>query len=309
MKVLCTGAAGFIGSHIVDACIADGHEVVVIDDLSTGRRENVNSKAKLYILDIRDAQTAEVIREWRPDVLNHHAAQASVVKSAENPAEVVDMNTTATVRLMKAFAEAGGRRFVFASTGGAIYGDSDILPTTEDSPIRPESVYGATKAAAELCLSSMARHNGVELVCLRYGNVYGPRQRPGRGAGVVSIFADSILNGKPVTVYGNGHATRDFVYVQDVVRANMAALRSAEGVYNIGSGVQTPVSEVFNLVAGYCMGVCRKSGVVRHESLRSGEVKRVCLDITKAREQLGWEPQVDFRDGVKEVVEWVRTLG
>ena len=306
-RILISGGAGFVASHIVDACIAEGYKVAVIDDLSTGLIENVNPAAEFLKADIGSNEASQFLLRWQPDILNHHAALASVVGSGERVVETLSVNIGGSWELLKAFVMCGGRRrAVFASTGGAIYGDADTLPTPEHHHLNPLSVYGWSKVAAESYFVAMRN-----AVILRYGNVYGPRQRPGGESGVVSIFADGILNGKLVTIYSGRHITRDFVHVRDVVRANMTAMFSEQAcgdyseVYNIGSGMQTPVSDVFTLVAGYC----GMSGAAKHEPLRKGEVRQVCLDISKAAEWLDWEPQVDFRDGVKEVVEWVRTLG
>ncbi|NOZ28198.1 MAG: SDR family oxidoreductase [Chloroflexi bacterium] len=302
-KILVTGGAGFIGSHVVDAFLDAGHEVAVIDNLVTGKRENVNPKAKFYEVDIRDQEAVEeVFAAERPDAVCHQAALANVRESLEKPIEYGEVNILGSLALLEAARRHECRRFIYASTGGACYGEPEFLPVTEDHPINPLDPYGASKHVVEHYLY-LYRHNyGLSYVVLRYPNVYGPRQDPLGEAGVVAIFTGLMLQGKQPTINGTGEQQRDFVYVGDIARANVIALEQGEGIYNIGSGVPTDVNTIFaelKEIIGY-------PGEARYGPPKLGEVFRIYLDASKAREELGWEPTVPLREGLTRTVEFFR---
>jgi UDP-glucose 4-epimerase len=303
MKVLVTGGAGFIGSHLVDACISAGYEVAVVDDLSTGRRENVHPAAKFYQVDITGDLLAEVFAEVRPEIVIHHAAQASVTRSVQDPQYDVMVNVLGTIGILEQCVRWKVRKVVFASTGGAIYGEPTSLPVTEDHPLAPISPYGITKYVGELYLTFYQRAYGLPYVSLRYANVYGPRQDPTGEAGVVAIFIDAMLRGRAPTIFGDGTQTRDFVYVGDVVRANLLAMRSdVVGVLNIGTGIETPVNLLYEKLA-------QLTGFPDppvYADPRPGDVYRIALDATRARILLGWGPEVTLEEGLRRTVQAFR---
>jgi UDP-glucose 4-epimerase len=288
MRALVTGGAGFIGSHVVDALLARGDAVSVVDDLSSGRRENVPDGVPLHVADI--AEIAEVMQGERPEVVFHLAAQVDVRKSVADPAHDARVNVAATASVLEAARAAGARRVLLASTGGALYGESAPLPTPEDAPLEPFSPYGASKAAAETYLALYTRLHGLSTMALRFGNVYGPRQDPHGEAGVIAIFAGAAAEGRSVTIYGDGSQTRDYVYVGDVVSGFLAAAGAdATGPVNIGTGVETAVLELAEAV-----------GVEpRFAPARKGEVARSCLDVSRAAEVLGWRAEVPLSEGLE----------
>ncbi len=302
-KILVTGGAGFIGSHVVDAFINAGHEVVVIDNLATGKRENVNPQAKFYQVDIRHREAVEeVFAVERPEVISHQAALANVRHSMEQPVTYAEVNILGSLILLEMARQYGCRRFIYASTGGAVYGEPEFLPVTEDHPINPLDPYGASKHAVEHYLYLYRQNYGLSYVSLRYPNVYGPRQDPLGEAGVVAIFTGLMLQGKQPTINGSGEQQRDFVYVGDVARANLLALERGEGVYNIGSGIPTDVNTIFvelKAAIGYAGEAC-------YGPPKLGEVFRIYLDASKARRELGWEPKVSLREGLTRTVEFFR---
>lgn len=303
MRALVTGGAGFIGSHITDALIDAGHTVTVVDDLSRGRRDQVNPAATFVALDITSPDLAAAVADVHPDVVFHAAAQIDVRESVRDPLHDANVNVVGTVNVLRAAVDAGTRRVIFASSGGAIYGDTDVLPTPEDHPCRPESPYGTAKLCAEAYGGTFSRQAGLEFVGLRYANVYGPRQDPHGEAGVVAIFATRLVHGEAVVINGDGTQSRDYVHVQDVVRANLAAVDGPAGVYNIGTGVETDVNTLYRMVAA-ASGVSAAAG---HGPAKPGEQRRSCLDTTAARERLGWNATVSFADGVQSTVEYFRT--
>jgi len=305
VRALVTGGAGFIGSHITDAVIDAGHTVTVIDDLSRGRREQVNPAATFVALDITSPELAAAFADAHPDVIFHAAAQIDVRESVRDPLHDADVNVVGTVNVLSAAVDAGARRVIFASSGGAIYGDTDVIPTPEEHPCRPESPYGTAKLCGEAYGGTFSRQAGLEFVGLRYANVYGPRQDPYGEAGVVAIFATRLVHGQAVVINGDGTQTRDYVHVHDVVRANLAAVDGPTGVYNIGTGVETDVNTLYRMLAA-ASGV---NAVARHGPAKSGEQRRSCLDTTAARERLGWKATVTFADGVLSTVEYFRTAG
>jgi UDP-glucose 4-epimerase len=303
MKVLVTGGAGFIGSNVCDAFIAAGNEVVALDNLSTGRRENVSGGVRLIEADVLDADLKAILAAERPEVVSHHAAQIDVRKSVADPAFDAQINLVGMLRLLEACRAASVRRVLFASSGGACYGEQDVFPAGEDQPTRPVSPYGVAKAAGELYLHFYRVQYELSFAALRYANVYGPRQNPHGEAGVVSIFGERLLAGQPCTIYGDGAQTRDFVYVGDVARANvLAASSSAIGPFNIGTGRETSVEALYRALAKECGSTASP----RHAGAQPGEQRRSVIDPARAREQFGWIPQVTLEAGVKETVAWLR---
>jgi len=302
MKVLVTGGAGFIGSHVVDAYLDAGWDVAVVDNLSTGTRANLTDRATFYHLDVRDPALRDVLLRERPDVVNHHAAQASVPLSVADPRLDADINILGAINLFDACRAAGVRRIVYASTGGALYGDPERLPADEETPIRPLAPYGVSKYAGEHYLRVLAGP-GIAWAVLRYSNVYGPRQDPHGEAGVVAIFTRAMLEGRAPTIFGDGTQTRDFVYVGDVARANvLAAAAGAPGAANIATGTETPVNDIYRILAG--LTGLRAPAV--HAPPREGEVYRIVLEVTRARRWLGWTPAVGLADGLRRTVQWFR---
>ncbi|MDR5693654.1 MAG: SDR family oxidoreductase [Armatimonadota bacterium] len=300
MRVLVTGGAGFIGSHLVDASIASGYEVIVVDDLSSGRRENVHPRAKFYQVDIASNHLGEVFAEERPEIVVHHAAQASVVRSVQEPRYDAMVNVLGTVQILEQCVRWKVRKVVFASTGGAIYGEPISIPVTEDHPIAPISPYGITKYIGELYLAFYHRAYGLPYVSLRYANVYGPRQDPTGEAGVVAIFIDAMLRGRAPTIFGDGTQTRDFVYVEDVVQANLLAMQlEVVGVMNIGTGVETSV----NLLYAKLAQLTGFTDPPVYAAPRPGDVYRIALDPDRARSLLGWRPKVTLEEGLRRTVE------
>jgi UDP-glucose 4-epimerase len=301
MKVLITGGAGFIGSQIADAHIARGDEVVVVDSLASGRREFVSPKARFYQTDIRDPSVAEVFARERPHLVNHHAAQVSVSASVRNPLFDADVNVLGTLRVAALAAECGAEFLIFASTGGALYGEPERLPADEATPVRPLSPYGCAKAAAEGYIALHQRLHGLRACILRYANVCGPRQDPHGEAGVVAIFARALLDRKPATIHGDGEQTRDFVYVDDVVRANLlAADRRAEGTVNIGTGLATSVNTIYDTLAR----LVGTSAPPVYGPPRPGDVRHITLAAGAARDLLGWMPATPIDAGLAATVEW-----
>jgi UDP-glucose 4-epimerase len=303
MKVLVTGGAGFIGSHVVDAYLAAGHEVLVVDNLCTGKRENLNPKARFHELDILDPKTAELIRAEGPDVLNHHAAQMDVRRSVADSLFDARTNILGTITLLEAARQAGVRKVLFVSSGGAAYGEQETFPAPETHPTWPVSPYGVSKRSGELYCHFFQVEYRMPFVAFRYANVYGPRQDPHGEAGVVAIFSGRMLRGEPVTVNGDGKQTRDYVYVGDVARMSLLALeRDATGPVNIGTGRETDVNEL----AATLLEVSGSRSEVRHGPAKGGEQRRSVVDIRRAAEVFGWRPEVSLRDGLARTVEFFR---
>ncbi len=308
MDALVTGGAGFIGSNLVDALIARGDRVAVIDNLSSGRRENLAGAlaagADLYEVDVRNRdEVANVFEQVRPQAAFHLAAQIDVRHSIENPAADAEVNVLGAINVLAAAQQSGTVRVVNSSTGGGLYGDAELLPTPEDHPIRPLAPYGQSKLAAEGYFDLFARLYGVSTVSLRYGNVYGPRQDVHGEAGVVAIFCGCLLEGRAPQVFGDGRQTRDWVEVADVVRANLLAAQSdVTGPINIANGEETSVLELLEALrtVGAARGLALAEPVFL--SLRSGEVSRSRLDISRAQQELGWEPSASLADGLDRVI-------
>jgi UDP-glucose 4-epimerase len=301
-KILVTGGAGFIGSHIVDAYVAAGHEVVVVDNLSSGQRGHVPARVKFVQMDIRDPALRSMLEQERPEIVNHHAAQSSVAVSVNDPRLDADVNILGTLNLLMLCVEFGTKRVIFASTGGAIYGEPDRIPVDETHPARPISPYGISKLVGEIYLQYFASR-GLEWAVLRYSNVYGPRQDPHGEAGVVAIFAQAILAGRAPTIFGDGRQTRDFVYVGDVAAANLRALDAPTGqIANIGTGIETTVNDLFAKLAD----LCEFRGKPAYAPPRPGDVRHIALDVTRAKTWLKWGPQVSLDEGLSRTVKWFR---
>jgi UDP-glucose 4-epimerase len=303
MKIVVTGGAGFIGSHVVDAYVAAGHDVLVVDDLSTGKRENLNPRARFHQLDIQDPATAELVRRERPDVLNLHAAQMDVRRSVADPLFDARVNILGTVNVLDAARQAGVRKVLFVSSGGAVYGEQETYPAPESHPTNPVSPYGVSKRAGELYAFFFQAEYGLPFVALRYANVYGPRQDPHGEAGVVAIFSGRMLQNEPVTINGDGEQTRDYVFVGDVARASVLALeRPVTGPLNIGTGIETDVNELARLLRA----ATGSRSPVSHGPAKSGEQRRSVIDCRRAAAELGWRPEVPLADGLRRTVEFFR---
>lgn len=297
MRILVTGGAGFIGSHTVDALIAQGeHQVSIIDDLSSGKRHRVNPSARFCQVDLRHAAAVrDTIEREKPEAIIHLAAQMDVRRSVSDPAFDAQVNLVGLLNLMEAARLHGLRRVVFSSSGGASYGEQEQFPCGEDHPQRPVSPYGVAKLASERYLFFYKVQYGIEYVALRYANVYGPRQDPHGEAGVVAIFSSNLIEGKTCTLYGEGKLTRDYVYVGDVVRANLAAVHAGfSGELNIGTGIETTVEELYAILAA-AAGSNQKP---TYAPARAGEQRRSVISPARAAQTLGWRPEVNLRDGL-----------
>lgn len=305
MKVLVTGGAGFIASHVVDAYVERGHDVTVVDDLSSGRRENVNPKAELIVADLRDRGTIEQLRGRGFELVNHHAAQIDVRVSVADPAADAELNIVATLRLFQAMVEDGVKKIVFASSGGAAYGEPVYAPQDEMHPLAPLSPYGCAKLSIDQYLGFFRSVHGIRAVSLRYANVYGPRQRKDGEAGVVAIFGGALLDGHTARINGTGEQTRDYVFVADVVRANMAASEpDVDGIFNVGTGVETSVVQLYEALSD-ALGIQRAP---EHGPAKAGEQVRSVLDGTKLRTLAGLPEPVSLREGLQRTAEWLRSM-
>jgi UDP-glucose 4-epimerase len=304
MRVLVTGGAGFIGSNVVDGYLAAGHEVAVVDDLSAGTPANVSRRARLHRVDVRAGDLDAVFAAEQPEVVSHHAAQVSVRRSVEEPIHDAEVNVLGSLNVLEAARRHGVGRVIFASTGGAIYGEMAAGTAADEShPCRPRSPYAVAKLAVEHYLDGYRMAGGLETVVLRYANVYGPRQDPHGEAGVIAIFIQRILAGLTPVIYGDGEQVRDFVYVGDVVRANVAALTvpAVEPVLvNIGTGRGTSVNALWQALAA----IAQPGVGPYHEPARAGDVLRSVLDATRAKRVLGWLPEVGLDDGLRRTWEW-----
>jgi UDP-glucose 4-epimerase len=308
MRILVTGAAGFIGSHVAEAFAQAGHEVVALDNLSNGRRENLDAELPFEKVDLRDEDTlGRLFKSFRPEVICHHAAQVNVRLSWEDPLDDAQTNILGSLSLLRQSVRWQVKKFLYSSSGGAVYGEPTSLPVREDHAIRPLSNYGVSKYAAELYLQAFHVSSGLQHVVLRYPNVYGPRQDPAGEAGVVAIFATQFLGGIQPRIFGNGGKTRDYVYISDIVDANLRGLDwKGCGVFNLGWGREITDLEVFHTVRD-AVGV---SVEPVFDEKRPGEIDHICLDASRAGELLGWRPCMEFEEGVKRVVAyWKDRLG
>jgi UDP-glucose 4-epimerase len=307
-SVLVTGGAGFIGSHIADAYLAAGFQVVIVDNLSSGKRSNLPAGAEFIEADIRDPAVSHLILNRRFDVINHHAAQIDVRVSVSDPRLDASINIDGLLNLLESARAAGVGRFILVSSGGVVYGEPDKRPTPETAPKLPESPYGVSKLTGEQYLYYYHRVHGLEYIAVRYSNVYGPRQDPHGEAGVVAIFSTRLLDGAPLTVFGDGEQTRDYVYVGDVVRANMLLTRVSlprastldERAFNVGTGLETSV----NRLAEVLTDVSARHGEVRRAEARPGELRHSSLETSKLRE-LGWSPETTLPAGLQATYRWI----
>lgn len=307
MKILVTGGAGFIGSHLTDAYLAAGHDVAVLDDLSRGSVSNVNPRARLYKGDIRDRDSVEqVFSAEKPDAVNHHAAQIDVRRGVREPVFDASVNILGSITLIEAAVAHKVRRFVYISSAGATYGEPETLPVPEEYPTNPVTPYGISKHTVEHYLDMFSALYGLPFVVLRYGNVYGPRQSSKGEAGVFAIFCEQMLAGIRPSIYGDGTKARDYVYVEDVVRANVLALERGTGeAFNIASGAPTTDYEVFQRVRD-SMGIHNLEP--EYAPRRPGEMERIYLDISKAQQLLGWSPHFSLEEGVRCTVQYYRQV-
>ncbi len=305
MKILITGGAGFIASHVADAYIEEGHDVFIVDNFSTGRKENVNPKATLIEMDINDNKIPDLLKTERFDILNHHAAQMDVRFSVENPRFDATTNILGSLNLYESAKKYGVKKIIFASTGGAVYGEQDYFPADENHPTRPCSPYGIAKLANEKYLHYYKEVYGMNYTVLRYANVYGPRQNPHGEAGVVAIFIDKMLSGGQPVINGDGKNTRDYVFVSDVVNANLLALRNdVSGIFNIATGIEHDVNYVFKKLKELTGSNCNEV----HGELKAGEQRRSVCTYNKFKNEHGWQPETDFDEGMRRTVEYFKKL-
>ncbi|WP_447974509.1 NAD-dependent epimerase/dehydratase family protein [Nitrospira sp. Kam-Ns4a] len=303
MRIVVTGGAGFIGSHLVDRLVLEGHEVAVVDNLSTGKRRNINRAARFYKMDIQSSALERVFRRERPLLVVHLAAQMDVRRSVEDPVYDAQVNILGTLNVLQQAVAHGTRKVIFASSGGAIYGEQEVFPAAETHSTRPASPYGISKLTGEHYLAYYEQVSGLQYVSLRYANVYGPRQDPEGEAGVVAIFTQKLLHGEQPVINGNGRQTRDFIFVEDVVEANLAAMgKDARGTYNVGTGVETSVNELFQMLAD----LIQPGSKALHGPAKKGEQARSAIDSAKLRRELGWEPRVSLKEGLARTVEYFR---
>ena len=306
MKILVTGGAGFIGSTIVDAYIQHGHQVVVVDNLVTGRFSNLNPEVSFYQLDIRSSNLAQIFEKERPDVVNHHAAQMDVRRSVSDPLYDADVNVKGSLNLLECVRKYDVSQVIYSSSGGTVYGEPEYLPCDESHPIHPICPYGGTKYMMEMYLYIYREMYGINYVVFRYPNVFGPRQDPKGEAGVVAIFAGHMIRGEQVIIHGDGEQARDFVYVEDCARANVLALEKTDGgyVYNLGAGEPTSVNQVFSAL--------KEITSYPHDPVfgpaRLGETRKIYLSAEKAKRELNWMPAVSLKEGLEKTVEYFKAM-
>ncbi len=312
MKILVTGGAGFIGSNVVDAYIEAGHDVLVVDNLCSGKTGNLNPKARFHLMDVRSEEIRKLFELERPEVVNHHAAQMSVPASVEDPLFDADVNVKGFVNILEAARASGTKKVIFISSGGAIYGEAEEYPATENCPTKPLSPYAITKLVSENYLAFYSHQYGLDYTVLRYANIFGPRQVPHGEAGVVAIFMDRLLSGKQCTLYHFDSEprgmTRDYCFVNDVARANLLALdKGSREAFNIGTGVATHTEELFNSIhKAMKKKAPLKQGIetLLRGKARAGDLKRSCLNAGKAKDGLGWQPRTGLAEGIERTIEW-----
>lgn len=306
MKILVTGGAGFIGSHIVDAYVHEGHEVHVVDDLSSGTKKNVHPKARFHKLDIRNKSMEKLFKKERFDVVNHHAAQMDVRKSVADPSYDASINVLGGLNVFENARKYAVKKIIFASTGGAIYGEQDSFPADENHPLRPLSPYGITKLTTEKYLYYYKTVHGLNSVILRYANIYGPRQNPHGEAGVVAIFADKMMEGKQPLINGDGKQTRDYTFVGDVVRANLLALKfEGSEIFNVGTGKENDVNTLFRKLKAILNPSCPE----QHGPAKEGEQRRSVISYQKINKALGWTPTISLDEGIAQTSKYFKDKG
>jgi len=303
MKILVTGGAGFIGSNIVDRYIADGHRVVIVDNLSTGKECNLNPSARFYKVGIEENALDEIFKKEEPDLVNHHAAQIDLRRSVEDPIFDAKVNILDSLNLFQQCVKCKVKKIIFASSGGAGYGEQSEFPASEEHALKPLSPYGIAKVSVEMYLYFYMKTHGIDYTVLRYANVYGPRQDPLGEAGVVAIFINAMLNNKSCIINGDGKQTRDYIYIDDVVNANILALnKGAQEVFNIGTGIETDVNEL----AERLKKETGSSVELKHGIAKLGEQKRSAIDPQKAIKELNWKPAISIDEGIKKTINWYR---
>lgn len=303
MKILVTGGAGFIGSHVVDGYVRDGHDVIVIDDLSTGLKRNIHRKARFYEIDIRDSGVREVFAREKPEIVNHHAAQMDVRKSVDDPLFDADVNIMGSLNILKNSIDSGARKFIYISSGGAVYGEPRYLPVDEEHPINPNCQYGISKHTVEHYLHLHSQLDGLRYTVLRYPNVYGPRQNPYGEAGVNAIFIGQMLRNEACTIFGDGEQLRDYVYIGDIVSANRIVLEKGDNqIYNLGSEKGTSVNEIHHRLKE----LIGFRGQASYQDPRKGEIRKIYLSPAKARSELGWEARVTLEEGMRRTIDFFK---
>ena len=303
MNILITGGAGFIGSHLADKLIEKKHKVIIIDDLSCGKIKNINKSAKFYKINILSPKLASIFKKYNPEIVFHHAAQKNVRTSIDNPAKDAKINILGGLYLLECCKNYKIKKFIFASTGGAIYGESSVLPTPETKIPNPDSPYGISKLSFERYLRVFYKIHNIKYTALRYSNVYGPRQDPKGEAGVIAIFINNLLKNKKCTIFGNGKQTRDYIFVHDIVRANILAMQSNKiGEFNIGTGKQVSVNNLF----AQCAKLIGSNIQANHGPVVFGEVQKSCLNIKKAKQELKWQPKIILNQGLQRTINWFK---
>lgn len=313
MKILVTGGAGFIGSHLVDRLIQHGHEVVAVDNLATGYRHNLNPCAKFYEASLLDASLSEIFQRERPDIVNHHAAQNDVRRSNTNPVFDAQHNIIGSIRLIQCCIDHGVKKVIYASSGGTVYGEPIYLPVDEAHPIAPISPYGISKHTVEHYLFLAYANAGLNYTVLRYANIYGPRQHPRGGAGVIAIFAASMLKGIPPTIFGDGSSTRDYLFISDAVEANLLALTGGDReIYHVSRGIQISLNELLCKLKRVIGSINDHKEIIEmppaYAEPRLGEIHRIALSPEKIQRDLGWTPQISLQDGLEQTVPYCRSL-
>jgi len=305
MKIMVTGGAGFIGSHVTDMMIEAGHEVIVVDDLSTGRLSNLNPHATFYAVDIRSSEMERVFAQEKPEVICHHAAQMDVRRSMDDPLFDADINIIGSIKLAQLAIRHGTRKFIHISSGGAAYGEPEYLPCDEDHPIKPLCHYGASKYTFELYLQVFNANYNLDYSVIRYPNVYGPRQDPHGEAGVIAIFTGRMLRGEEDTINGSGEQVRDYVYVTDCARSNLLLLEQGSGhVYNLGYGLGTTVNEIFEQLKN----ITRYTKPALYGPAKVGETFKIYLNAGRAERELGWRPIIPLEEGLKRTVDYFKEV-